>query len=168
MLNILDASCTPSWPNVKYIRQRILLTLGALTVRPWVWNQTKPTQVKVRGSFVSLELRNRSSRYWFRNCLRLDMNVYDMVSQIEWRFVLRTEEQLFFCARRSVLVKLSRKCDMFRDWFSVANYHLGSQWRLVLSRKCDLFKDWFSVANYQLWSQCQTVISFLFCVSEEV
>jgi hypothetical protein len=35
----------------------------------------------------------------------------------------------------------------------------------VLSRKCDLFKDWFSVANYLLGSLCQTVIQFLFCVS---
>jgi hypothetical protein len=93
------------------------------------------------------------------------MNVYDLVSQIEWRFVLRTEEQLFFCAPRSVLVELSRKCDVFQGLVSVANYHVESQWRIVLSRKCDLFKDWFSVANYLLRSQCQTVIPFLFCVS---
>jgi hypothetical protein len=145
-----------------------VLTLGVLTVRPWVWNQNKPTQVHVRGSFVSLELWNHSSGYWFRNCLRLDMSVYDLVSQTESRFVLRTEEQIFFCAGRSVLLDLSRKSDVFKDWLSVVNYHLGSQWRIVLSRKCDVFKDWFSVANYQLGSQCQTVIPFLSCVLEEV
>jgi hypothetical protein len=136
--------------------------------RPWVWNQNKPTQVHVRHSFVIPELWNRSSWYWFRNCLRLDMTVYDLVSQIKSRFVLRTEDKNSSVLLRSVLLELSRKCDVFKDWLSVANYHLGSQWRIVLSRKCDVLKDWFSVANYQLGSQCQTVIPFLFCVSEEV
>jgi hypothetical protein len=96
------------------------------------------------------------------------MNVYDSMSQIEWRFVLRTEEHLFFCAPRSVLVEHSRKCDVFQGLVFSSELSLRSQWRFVLSRKCDRFKDWFSVANYQLRSQCQTVTPFLFCVSEEV
>jgi hypothetical protein len=69
-------------PKVIYIRRRLippvgwmsniydaayLLTLRALTVRCWVWNQNKPTQVDVRGPFVSLKQWNLSSRYWFRN-----------------------------------------------------------------------------------------------------
>jgi hypothetical protein len=114
-----------------------VLTLGVLTVRPWVWNQHKPMQVEVRGSVVSLELWNRSSRYWFQNCLRLHMNVYDLVSQIEWRFVLRTEEQLFFCARRSVLVELSRKCDVFQG--------------LVFSSELSLRKSVVDCAFKKVW-----------------
>jgi hypothetical protein len=89
------------------------------------------------------------------------MTVYDLVSQVESRFVSRTEAKYSSVLHRSVLLKLSRKCDVFKDWLSVANYHLGSQWRIVLSRKCNVFKDRFSVANYQLGSQCQTVIPFL-------
>jgi hypothetical protein len=87
------------------------------------------------------------------------MTVYDLVSQIEPRFVLGTEDKYSSVLCRSVLLEVSWKCDVFKDWLSVANYHLGSR---------DMFKDWFSVANYQLGNQCQTVISFLFCVSEEV
>jgi hypothetical protein len=86
----------------------------------------------------------------------------------ESRFVLRTEDKYSSVLPRSVLLEVSWKCDVFKDWLSVAYYHLGSQWRIVLSRKCDVFKDWFSVANYQFGSQGQTVIPFLFCVLEEV
>jgi hypothetical protein len=96
------------------------------------------------------------------------MSVYDLVSQIESRFVLGTEDKYSSVLRRSVLLEVSKKCDVFKDWLSVVNCHLGSQWQIVLSRKCDVFKDWFSVANYQLGNPCQTVIPFLFCVSEEV
>ncbi|PNF28238.1 hypothetical protein B7P43_G07585 [Cryptotermes secundus] len=49
-------------------------------------------QGHVSGSFVSSEQWNRSSGYWFQYYLRLDMTVYDLVSQIQPSFVLRTEE----------------------------------------------------------------------------
>jgi hypothetical protein len=54
-----------------------------LTHCPWVRNPNKTMQVDVEGSFVSSEQRNRLSGLWFRNYLRLDMTVYDLVSQIE-------------------------------------------------------------------------------------
>jgi hypothetical protein len=105
--------------------------LGVLTVWPWVWNQNKRTQVYVRGLFVSSEEWNRLSWYWFRYYLHLDMTVYDLVSQMEPSFVLRTEEEICVGACRSVLPELPRKCDVLKHWFSVANYQLGSQCRIV-------------------------------------
>jgi hypothetical protein len=50
------------------------------------------------------------------------MTVYDVVRQIEHSFVLRTEKEIINCAWRLVQVELVSKCDVYKGWFSVANY----------------------------------------------
>jgi hypothetical protein len=58
----------------------------------------KPMQGQVSCPFISSEQRNRSWPCWFRCYLRLDMTVYDLVSQTEHRSLLWTEKETFVCA----------------------------------------------------------------------
>jgi hypothetical protein len=69
-----------------------VLSLAVLTVWSLGWNQKKPTKGQVSDSFTSSEQWNCLWCYWFRYYLRLDMTVYDLVSQLEQSFVLRTEK----------------------------------------------------------------------------
>jgi hypothetical protein len=108
-----------------------VLSLGVLTVWSLGWNQNKPMKGQVSGSFTSSEQWNCLWWYWFQYYLRLDMTLYDLVSQLEHSFVLRTKKSIFICASSLVLLELARTCDVFKGWFSVANYQLESQCKSV-------------------------------------
>ena len=136
-----------------------MLSLGVLTVWPWVWNQNKPTWGHVRGSFLNSEQRNRLSRYWFRystfrcDCLwPVQPNMAQLCFENWWGNIYRC---LHMSASRA-----------FKEVWRIQGLVFSGE--LSVRKSVGFSNISLSVRNSVSDCHILLYVSFLFCVFEEV